>query len=187
MARGTRTERVNEETGEVTEEETSLALSEPGGMMAATFDDLVNAPGVSIVKTIKVGDPANGGIGAYAGAVVAPGEPVKTTLQVPGAGGQMVTIEGLLPTWSCHPVKLVKTDDGVEWRVVPNVTHVIITPHQLNAALARILKRAEEVQSVGLFAVRWNGKVSIKGGRQQINDFSVVEKYEPKAGGEAAA
>lgn len=167
-------------TPETGTDETALAMTERGAMMPATFDDLVNAPGVSVVKTIKVGDPALGGIAGYAGAIIGPGEPVETTLEVPGAGGEMVKIKGVLPTWQCRPVALRKEGDEVLWDVVGNVTHVVITPHQMNAALTRIYNTAEKQGAVGKFAARWNGKKSIKAGRQQVNDYDVLEKYDAK-------
>lgn len=176
-------ERAVERSGDATGtgEVTGLALAETddGELLTVGFDQLVNQPDVSIVKTIKIGDPDLGGKPAYVGLVLGPGEDVATSLP-DGKGG---LIEGNLHTWSCHPCKLSLEEDGktVKWTPILNITHVIIAPHQINAAIARIFKSAEQDNKVGMFAARWNGKMSIKGGARQLNDYDVLERYVPKA------
>jgi hypothetical protein len=180
MARKDRNEEVDD-AGDLdgATETQALTLTDAGAIMPATFDDLIN-DGFSAVKTIKIGDPKLGGVMAYAGQLIAPGAPVTSSLP-DGKGG---VIEGELPTWVCHPAVLTKGEGGkVIFTPQPAITHLVITPHQLNGFCASLYKRIIDdktgvVLAIGLFATRWDGKESIKGGARSLNVFSWREKLE---------
>jgi len=158
-----------------------------GTMLPDALDVLLETQDdVAIVKTIKMGDPQNGGVPAYVGLIHRRGEDVETTIPIQVMeDGKMVTKDqpGLLPTWTVQPVRLKVDPENPKklvWTPIPKVTVVLICPHALHTGLERIHGQAEATKTVAMFAARWNGKRSIKGGTRTINDFDIVEHFEAK-------
>lgn len=170
---------INEdETGaaEVIDETTDLAVSSDGAIGPTVMDDLIDAGGFRVVRTIKAGNPNTGCVGAYCGMVIGPGEPVRSTLP-DGKGG---LIENMLPTWNVHPAMPKKVDGVIVMYPNLKTTVNLITPHQLDGHLAQLHKQVQQVGNgaAGFFAYKWAGKKEIKGGSRNINDFHFVERIE---------
>ena len=174
-------ELINGETGEVIEAETDLALLDNAGEIEnATFDDLIDA-GFTAVRKIKCGDPEFGGVAAYAGEIIGPGEPIEAALEGRNQDGTPYSSKSLLPTWIANPAKVVKRSNGVvEFIPQAKVTHILITPHQLNAECAQLFVKLKDREGNkvrrGFFAFRWDGKHAIKGGAKQLNMYSWREQ-----------
>jgi len=131
-----------------------------GGAMPGDVSNLFDQ-GFVETRVVKLGDPNNGGVGAYIGQIVSEGEPIET--ETPDGKS------GLLPTWFAHPWD-IKTNTVIE-----EVTHVLITPAQLHVTLKRLVRLAPEKSNI-VVGVKWLGKVQTRKGRQ-LNDFQILHKF----------
>lgn len=124
------------------------------------------ALGFSEQRIVKIGDPANGGIGAYIGELMGPGPDVQVA--VPGAAEGEV---GFMKSWLVRPLN-VKT-------LQPNaqISDQVICPYSLNQAFERIFQTAERIGKRAVAGAAWDGKVSIQAGRRMVNKYRIFERY----------
>jgi len=143
-------------------EETSSALV-PGALenLDLNFAELLG-DGFSESRVIKIGGKA-GQVGQYIGRIVGPGRDIEIKDDKTGE-------VSMLPTWQFKPV--VATDGSVQ----ENVTHVLPSPHVLNAEFGRIWDRCEREKVSCLVAVAYVGQVDTRRGFR-VNDYRVAEKY----------
>jgi hypothetical protein len=123
--------------------------------------------GFSEQKTMKIGDPINGGVPGYIGKLVAQGPDVM----VNAIDGERTGEVGSMPTFIFHPL------DTSSLKVNEKITHRIVCSHQLNEAFGRILKQSTETGQVAICGAFWTGKTSIQGGKKSLNTYRFFERY----------
>jgi len=137
-------------------------------LIPGTFDNLdLDFPGFlddgfAESRVIKIGGK-EGQTPTYIGRLVGPGRDIEITDEKTGEIGR-------IPTWQFKPV--VRVDGTVQ----ENVTHVLPSPHVMNAEFGRIWDRCQREGTVALVAVAYNGQVDTRKGRR-VNDYRIAEKY----------
>jgi hypothetical protein len=139
--------------------------SEEGVLASENAADDFFKQGFSEEKTIKVGDPALGGIEKYIGALVGPG--VAIEMDPDEDTGEVRSI----PTWIFHPLN-TRT-----MKVNTAITHRVISPFQLNAAFTRMAAHAEKTGTTCIGGAWFVGKIAIQGGKRQLNNYRIFDKY----------
>jgi len=124
------------------------------------------ALGFAEQRIIKIGDPANGGIGAYIGEIMGPGPDI----QVAVPGGEEGEV-GVMKSWLLRPLN-IKT-------LQPNsqISDQVITPYSLNQAFERIFSTAQRDAKRAISGAVWEGKAAIQGGRRMVNKYRIFERY----------
>lgn len=168
MSRRTQTAET-EATGETTEEtggdETGrgeLVTTGDGVLTAGTTMADIVALGFSESATIKISDPQDGGVLAYAGELIGPGPDIELNDKASGQEGATI------PTWLFHPLNI---KDPRNPKVVRNITHKVICP----AALDGICKGLQSIAQANptkrvQASMMWDGKGKNRLG-QPLNKF----------------
>ena len=147
-------------------EETQLVKTDDGEI--ANIDDLFTT-GFAEVRTLKVGDPSIGGnIPAYVGLLLGEGPPVP--VEAPESTKEAPKYNELR-TFLFHPVNSKTLEPNEQ------VKHRVITSSKLAQELTRILGEAARAEKGAIAGFMWTGKIPVKGGKQQMNDFRIFEKY----------
>lgn len=179
MAKDKKMSNIDEETGEVFDEETSTELTTTTGadmsQVGELMDDLVEQ-GFQVVSTIKAGNPATGCVPMFCGQLLARAASVQASIP-DGKGGVNVSD---LASFAVHPANMHRDSNG-NIVINPNnkVTVRLIAPTELAGDLQSLLIKMSDTKAKrGLFAYVWKGKSDIKMGTRQLNRFKFVEKLE---------
>lgn len=122
--------------------------------------------GFSEEKTIKIGDPENGSVEKYIGELVGPGVDIELS-ETDSETGELKSV----PTWIFHPLHTATM------QVNTSITHRVIAPFQLNAAFTRMHAHAQATGKRCIGGAWFTGKVVIQGGKRQLNNYRIFDKY----------
>ena len=124
------------------------------------------ALGFSEQRIVKIGDPQNGGIGAYIGEILGPGPDIEVATPG-GVEGEV----GVMHTWLLRPLNVSTLQPNQQ------ASDQVITPYSLNQAFERIFKYAQDQKKRAISGAVWQGKTPIQGGRRMVNKYRVFERY----------
>lgn len=144
---------------------TKLTGNAVGEVMGHDPEDFF-ALGFSEQRMVKIGDPQNGGIGAYLGEILGPGPDIEVATPG-GVEGEV----GMMHTWLLRPLNVQTLQPNQQ------ASDQVITPYSLNQAFERIYKQAQATNMRAISGAVWQGKAPIQGGRRMVNKYRVFERY----------
>jgi len=142
--------------------ESNLQIIDDAGQGIVDFSILHNL-GFSEEKTIKIGDPENGGVQAYIGLLVGPAPDIQ--VQQPGQP------PGVMKCWAMHPLNMTTLEPNRQ------TVHRVICAYSLNESFTRMYMHASEKGLTVIAGAQWLGKRSIQAGRKQMNEYQIFERY----------
>lgn len=153
-------------------------LADPLAAGAFDFDEFKRfiGDGFASIETVLLGDKELGKLPFYVGRLLGPSDPVEVgEEQLDGKTGEVT--RNTMPTWVFNPATKLKSG---AIGIAENVTHVIPSPYQVDAACRRIWQRAEQTNTVATVGIAYAGKIPIAGGRRQLGVYKAFSKFEPK-------